>query len=188
MEFPTHRVVERKAAIIHELTHVFFPNGNRLLAEGLAVYMQHLIGGNPAFPNFGRPPHELMPEISREIIPGFRCGDPASLEQLSLARLDRIATPNPLTLQIGAASCGVDQKGQARLYTIAGSFTQFLIETYGLTKFWGLYRATPLLPSQLNAGALERWHEIFGCPLQALAAEWKVVICEITKTEEPRNA
>src|SRR5215203_6026046 len=34
MEFPAWRVVAGKAAITHELVHVYFPNGNRLLAEG----------------------------------------------------------------------------------------------------------------------------------------------------------
>src|SRR5262245_26238075 len=32
MEFPLWRVSTGKAAIAHELTHVFFPNGNRFLA------------------------------------------------------------------------------------------------------------------------------------------------------------
>ncbi len=40
MEFPAWRVNAGKAAILHELAHVFFPNGNRFLAEGLAVYLQ----------------------------------------------------------------------------------------------------------------------------------------------------
>jgi hypothetical protein len=62
MEFPSRRVIAREAAIAHELIHVFFPNGNRFLAEGLAVYVQTAIGGNPAFPNFGKPLHELVRE------------------------------------------------------------------------------------------------------------------------------
>ena len=43
MEFPTWRVASRKAAIMHELVHVFFPNGNRFLAEGLAVHLQDFL-------------------------------------------------------------------------------------------------------------------------------------------------
>ena len=31
MEFPARRVAARAAAIAHELTHVFFPNGNRFI-------------------------------------------------------------------------------------------------------------------------------------------------------------
>ena len=44
--------------IAHELAHVLFPNGNRFLAEGLAVYLQAAIGGKPEFPNFGRSLHQ----------------------------------------------------------------------------------------------------------------------------------
>ena len=70
MEFPTWRVASRKAAIAHELVHVLFPNGNRLLAEGLAVYLQARIGGNHAFPNFGRP----LSDVARD-----RLGDTVSV-------------------------------------------------------------------------------------------------------------
>ena len=48
LEFPPLRVVSGKAAILHELTHVYLPNGNRFLAEGLATYLQARLGGNPA--------------------------------------------------------------------------------------------------------------------------------------------
>jgi hypothetical protein len=60
MEFPTWRVASRRAAIMHELVHVFYPNGNRFLAEGLAVHLRGSIGGNPAFPNFGEPLHGVI--------------------------------------------------------------------------------------------------------------------------------
>src|SRR5262249_53879857 len=46
MEFPAWKAVAGEAAIAHELVHVYFPNGNRLLAEGLAVFLQAEIGGN----------------------------------------------------------------------------------------------------------------------------------------------
>jgi len=100
MEFPSWRVASRKAAIAHELVHVFFPSGNRFLAEGLAVYLQAEIGGNPAFPNFGRPLHELARKLLREMIPSFSPGHPDSLAQLHLADLDAIATPSPLELKV----------------------------------------------------------------------------------------
>ena len=54
MEFPAWRVLARKAAILHELVHVFFPSGNRFLAEGLAVHLQAEIGGNPVTRSSGR--------------------------------------------------------------------------------------------------------------------------------------
>ena len=69
MEFPAWRVAARRSAIAHELVHVAFPNGNRLLAEGLAIYLQAEIGGNPAFPNFGRSLHDVAIECMRAMKP-----------------------------------------------------------------------------------------------------------------------
>jgi hypothetical protein len=115
MEFPARRVIAQNAAILHELAHVYFPNGNRLLAEGFAIYLQDVIGGNPAFPNFGRPLHEVARTVLREIVPGFATGDAAALDQLRLADLYRIATPNPLTLEIGGHVFGEEARGQGRL-------------------------------------------------------------------------
>ncbi len=71
MEFPTWRVITGTAAVAHELAHVFFPNGNRLLAEGLAVYLQSATGDNPAFPNFGRPLHALARDFLQKMVPDF---------------------------------------------------------------------------------------------------------------------
>src|SRR5262249_28826532 len=104
MEFPAWRVEARKAAIAHELVHVFYPNANRFLAEGFAVYWQAQIGGTPAFPNFGRPLHELVRER-------FTMGEPVqsdatSLDALQLATLDAIGTPGPLTLRLGEVYFG----------------------------------------------------------------------------------
>ena len=173
MEFPAWRVIARKAAIMHELVHVFFPNGNRLLAEGLAVYLQAEIGGNPAFPNFGRPLHELARERLRNMVPGFSQGDPASLEPVHITELDAIATPSPLTLKVGNDYYGEEPCGQAHLYPIAGSFVRFLIESRGLKMFRKLYERTPLVPLQQNGGAPERSTELYGLSLGELSNEWK---------------
>ncbi len=121
MEFPAWRVNAGKAAILHELADVFFPNGNRFLAEGLAVYLQAGIGGNPAFPNFGRPLHEAAGECLQDMPAGGLSADKPGLEQLHLADLDAIATPSPLTLRVGREVYGEDKRGQAFLYAIAGS-------------------------------------------------------------------
>jgi hypothetical protein len=176
MEFPSWRVASRKAAIAHELVHVFFPNGNRFLAEGLAVYLQAEIGGNPAFPNFGRPLHELVRKLLHEMIPKFSPGHPDSLAQLHLADLDTIATPSPLELKVGEDFYGEEPRGQAHLYPMAGSFVQFLIETRGLEKFRALYERTPLVPFEQTAGARERWLGVYGLSLAELEGEWKSLI------------
>jgi hypothetical protein len=176
MEFPAWRIVARKAAIAHELVHVFFPNGNRFLAEGLAVHLQAEIGGNPAFPNFGRPLHELVRELLREMVPEFAFGDQSSLDEVDLAELDKIATPSPLELKVGPDFYGEEPRGQAHIYPIAGSFVRFLIETHGMEKFRGLYLQTPLKPLQLNAGTADRWIGVYGLSRADLEAQWKSLL------------
>jgi hypothetical protein len=176
MEFPASRVIARNAAILHELVHVLHPNGNRLLAEGLAIYLQALIGGNPAFPNFGRPLHVVARERLQSMIPEFARGDVRSLDPLQLTSLECIATPAPLALRVGSDLYGEEPRGQGRLYPLAGSFVQALIETHGLEKFRALYQRTPLVPSQHNAGAQNRWIEVYGSSFADLEREWKLLM------------
>jgi hypothetical protein len=176
MEFPAWRVIARKAAIAHELTHVFFPNGNRFLAEGLAVYLQAEIGGNPAFPNFGTPLHELVGFLLQEMAPEFSSRDSQSFNCIHVAELDKIATPSPLTLRVGQDFYGEEPRGQARIYPIAGSFVQFLIETRGMKKFRALYLQTPLVPLVQSTGTPDRWRSIYGSALTELEKEWKSLI------------
>jgi hypothetical protein len=175
MEFPTWRVVSRKAAILHELVHVFFPNGNRFLAEGLAVHLQDALGGNPAFPNFGKPLHRNVCELLLEK-PPTSGEDPLGLRQIHLAELDLIPTPNPLTLRVGAELYGEDKRGQAFVYPIAGSFVQFLLETRGVERFRSLYTQTQLLPLALNAGSPDRWSDVYCITFADLENEWKSMI------------
>jgi hypothetical protein len=176
MEFPAWRVMARKAAIAHELAHVFFPNGTRFLAEGLAVYLQAEIGGNPAFPNFGRSLHALVRERIIEMVPEFSSGDRQSLACIHLADLDEVATPSPLTLKVKQELYGEEPRGQACIYPIAGSFVQFLIETRGMEEFRKLYLQTPLVPFVQNAGMPDRWRSVYGSPLAGLEEEWKSLI------------
>jgi hypothetical protein len=236
MEFPAWKIVAGEAAILHELVHVFFPNGNRMLAEGLAIHLQASIGGNPAFPNFGRPLHEVAaqvlgrmtakaaddasadrsedqssrrPPIAAPLIPAKAgnqdgqadtCGspllrgrveigtDPRNLElatsgqetfapfdaAVRLDQLDRIATPSGLRLRVGTRVYGIDDS--AYTYPLAGSFVAFLIETHGLERFRALYERTPLVPFARDAGAPERWRDVYGVPLDVIEREWKGVV------------
>lgn len=176
MEFPTSRVVSRKAAILHELVHAFFPSGNRFLAEGLAVHLQASIGNNPAFPNFGRPLHRTVLERVLEMTRPASSGGPPGLGQIRLVELDSIATPSPLTLRVGDEVYGEDRRGQAFVYPIAGSFVQFLIETHGMEKFRALYAKTPLVPLARNGGSPERWLDVYRITLADLENEWKSMI------------
>jgi hypothetical protein len=50
---PLRRVRDNSGALLHEVVHVYAPNPNRFLAEGLAVYLHTKLAGNAALPNFG---------------------------------------------------------------------------------------------------------------------------------------
>jgi hypothetical protein len=168
IEFPKNRVAAGMADITHELTHVLFPNGNRLLAEGLAVYLQQKIGINPAFPNFGkdldRAVHDLLPTLG-----------PHGLDQIDLSTFDAVSTPDDLVVKIGAAWYQDDTS-----YVIAGSFVQFLIEHFGGTdKFYKLYMQTRLMPMGRNAGDPGRWVNFYGQSLDKIAAHWKQRIADL---------
>jgi hypothetical protein len=174
MEVPAWRAVTGKAAIMHELVHVLFPSANRLLAEGLAIYLHAEIGGNPAFPNFGAPLHVVARAVLQELVPEFAAG--RSLDAVSLAELDAIATPSPLTLHVGSSFHGEEPRGQGRIYPLAGSFVAHLIEARGLERFHVLYSQTPLVPLVQNAGPADRWDSVYGLPLADLEREWKSMI------------
>jgi hypothetical protein len=183
LEFPSWRVVSRKAAILHELAHVYLPNGNRFLAEGLATYLQALLGGNPAFPNFGRSLHGLARDSLLEIV----SGKTDALASVQLAELDATPTPNPLALAAARRRYERQADIQAAIYAIVGSFVEFLIESQGLERFQKLYRTTPLIPGRLGAGAVERWFEIYGRTLADLEAEWKSLIVGTRRPEAPNG-
>jgi hypothetical protein len=115
MEMPLRRVLSGEAPLLHEIVHIYAPNGNRFLAEGLAVYLHHKLAGNRAFPNFGR-------ALDREAR-----SYQSRIE--SLEKLDRVRTPVPLGRVLDEQSA----------YILAGSFVGFLIEKYGLPAFHRLY-------------------------------------------------
>ena len=92
MEFPAYRVAVEEAPVLHELTHVYFPNSNRFLAEGIAVYMQHEHGTSIAYPDFGTDLDLILKEEFGSL-----------LGQLRVAKLDQITTPMNLLLRVRPA-------------------------------------------------------------------------------------
>jgi hypothetical protein len=58
----SRRVRDNLVTTIHNLIHIYAPNGNRLLAEGLAVYAHNRLGGPPGRPDYGRDLHQLAVE------------------------------------------------------------------------------------------------------------------------------
>jgi hypothetical protein len=115
IEMPLRTVRDNTSALLHEIVHVYAPNGNRFLAEGLAVYLHTKLAGNPAFPNFGE---ELRRGAARAL-PGLS----------SLKALNAVRTPRPLS----------DVMKEDAAYILAGSFVEFLVDRYNLASFRRLY-------------------------------------------------
>jgi hypothetical protein len=115
MEMPLRRVRDHTGALLHEIVHIYAPNNNRFLAEGLAVYLHTKLAGNPAFPNFG----EDLQRAAVRSLAGVK----------SLEDLNDVRTPRPLGTVMA----------EERAYTLAGSFVGFLIERYSLPSFRNLY-------------------------------------------------
>jgi hypothetical protein len=149
MIFGAKRVNAGEAATVHEMIHVYAPNANRFLAEGLAVYGHDLLGGPPAYPNFGKSLDDIAARsVNRD---------------LAMA-LERTPTPNPLE--------AVSKEGEA----IAGSFVKFLIERHGMDKFRALYALTPLAPMQRDPGKPARWQQIYGESFEAMVDVWLAML------------
>lgn len=115
MEMPVRGVRENTGALLHEIVHIYAPNHNRFLAEGLAVYLHTKLAGNPAFPNFGEDLRRLA---------GYSLAGVESLDALNSVR-----TPRPLGTIMEEKTA----------YILAGSFVGFVIERYGLALFRSLY-------------------------------------------------
>jgi hypothetical protein len=196
MEFPAREAAPKiTAAIMHELAHTYFPNGNRFIDEGFAVHLQNKIGTNPAFPDFQQDLHDLVRNLACEIDSVINSNaNPTpmgGLGHISIVELERTATPAPLQLQLtsnigvagppGAPPGPGGQLGRAAYIglIVAGSFVRFLIDGYGLDAFHRLYCLTPLKPLHRDAGKPDRWRHVKGyrgLSLGDLEKKWKNMI------------
>lgn len=147
MDVPTASAQRGNTASLHEIVHIYAPNGNRFLAEGLAVHAHDFLGGISAFPNFGQDPHVLAQRVAPDH---------------SVLALDRFATPRPL--------------GDRGTYIVAGSFVRFLIERYGMERFRLLYALTPLTSYRRDAGDPARWSPVYGKTIEELEREWRAFL------------
>ena len=152
MIFRAPTIRRSASAIVHEVTHVLAPNANRFLAEGLAVYAQEALGGQPAYPSFGHDLHRKAAKLDRSA---------------DIAALERYATPTRLRSE------ALDGR---EAYIVAGSFVRYLIETYGMERFRKLYALTPLVPRSRDPGDPARWQTVYGKPLAALAEGWRLAL------------
>jgi hypothetical protein len=173
MEFPAHRVVAGEAAIAHELVHVLFPNGNRMLAEGLAVYLQYkLFPKIPVYPNFGDRLETLVADFLRT---NYKDNPHRALWDMDLDALEKISTPDKLSLRIGRDALIGAKPGDPNppsdevkcIYAVTGSLVEFLLENLIgddlLTEknFGTLYKSTPLQPLERDSGAPDRWRACY---------------------------
>jgi hypothetical protein len=173
MEFPAHRVVAGEAAIAHELVHVLFPNGNRMLAEGLAVYLQYkLFPKIPVYPNFG---DRLETQVADFLRTNFKDKPHRALWDMNLDALEKISTPDKLSLRIGRDAVIGAKPGDPNpppdevkmTYAVAGSLVEFLLENLIgddlLTEknFGTLYKSTPLRPFERDSGDPGRWRACY---------------------------
>jgi hypothetical protein len=173
MEFPAHRVVAGEAGIAHELVHVLFPNGNRMLAEGLAIYLQDkLFPGVPVYPNFGDRLESVVADFLRA---KYKSSAHLALWSIDLDGLERISTPDKFRLRVGrdaliGARPGVPDPPPEEvkpIYAIAGLLVELLLDNVVgddlLTEanFGALYKSTPLRPLERDSGAPERWRSFY---------------------------
>jgi hypothetical protein len=178
MEFRDVEIHNRTSGILHELVHVYLPNGNRLLAEGLAVYLQSLLSNVPSLPNnnvdlyvaasANNPTtgHAPACRVGIGIGPGT-CNDNRNdnTAPLPTGNRDRIMVPDPLG--------GQDD------YIAAGAFVRYLIEMEGMAKFRQIYERTPLIVGATNQTYdIGRWMEAYGKDLGTIVREWRTFLTE----------
>lgn len=155
MLFRSARTRNLRSPILHEVVHIFAPNANRLLAEGLAVYAHEHLGGQPAYPTFGKDLHKVAKRLAADA---------------DLVQLDAIVVPKGLRIE--------DRTQQRRAYTVAGSFVRYLIETEGFEKFRTLYAITPMAPGERIPSDPGRWQSVYGRSLAVLTASWRQYVAE----------
>ena len=130
---------------VHELTHVLTGYNSAFLAEGLAVRMEQRLGWGLAFATFGRP-------LSARISAALRSGELPAIADL--LRRKSLWDPG-------------DVPASKLRYAVSGSFTSYLIDTYGLPAWLALYD---------NANVRVDFEGTYGRSLAALEQEWRAVV------------
>ena len=130
---------------VHELTHVLTGYNSAFLAEGLAVRMEQRLGWGLAFATFGRP-------LSAHVNAALRSGELPAVA--NILRRKSLWDPG-------------DVSASKLRYAVAGSFTGYLIDTYGLPVWLALYR---------NANVRMDFEGTYGRSLAALEQEWRAVL------------
>lgn len=141
-------VKEGTYPLIHEITHVLFGSTEgHVTQEGLAIFMQDSYSDRGAFPNFQEDVHEIMKYLMTQEI-----GIPLE----TLLREDQIFTHSKLNKD----SYSLRWLG----YIESASFSDFLINQYGMEEFLKIYDR-PNLTDEI--------HAVYGKKLEHLEMEWK---------------
>lgn len=122
VSLPIRFVTSKRAAIVHEVTHIIAKHeNNRFFSEGLAVYFQERFGEDHGFPNFsGLPLDDLMRNHKDQFIP-----------------ITELMNDNEVFRQVGT-------KRREIAYIEAGSFINFLVVKYGEQKLADLHNSWTL--------------------------------------------
>lgn len=154
--FDDRSTVDVSLAITHEVTHVLAVSANRanrdrFLDDGLAVFLQAELDELPAYPNYHRGLHIATANGSIE-----RGG----LIAFGQTEVTRRNPDRALDLKMA--------------YLQQGSFTQFLLETYGLDAYLKHYYG-------------QSAEATFGQPLAALDEKWRALIEALRAADAPKD-
>lgn len=138
------------APIAHEITHLIVPFYSSLsLREGLACLMQDTYGNNYSVFNFGAPIHSLAKQYTKndyeEVIKSI--GE-EGIPKINIKKNDRFS-----------------------FYILSYSFTNYLIDEYGVKKFMKIYESDELETSYIK---------VYNKNLNQLKEDWK----EFLKTQD----
>ncbi len=139
-------------SLAHELTHILMglsgldkKQGNRLLDEGFAVYVEERLHGPKVFPNFGFETH-------------------AGYQQLRIKLKQKVWPLLETDLHRKHAKSG-DFDTMRLAYLAQGSFCKYLIERYGLEKFFIVFY-----------GQIDDFDAVYGKSFSTLEKPWKTFI------------
>jgi len=122
VSLPIRFVTSKRAAIVHEVTHIIAKHeNNRFFSEGLAVYFQERFGEDHGFPNFsGVPLDDLVRRNKDQLMP-----------------IKKLMNDNDIFRQVGTERRRI-------AYIEAGSFINFLVVKYGEQKLADLHNSWTL--------------------------------------------
>jgi hypothetical protein len=137
---PIWYVENKKAAIVPLVTNILARNTeNRFFSGGLGVYFQERFGEDNGFPNFSGAPLDDLLRSNQSLV----------------FSIYELANNNDIFRQVGTQQ-------RVIAFIQAGSFINFLVETYGEKKLVKLY----------NSSTLD-YKKIYGKDIKELEVEWK---------------